>query len=386
MGKLTALKVEKAKTPGLLNDGDGLYLKVTAKGARSWIFRFKLGGRSRDMGLGSYPVVSLAEAREKAAEARRHTNRGQDPIERRKTTETVTKGISFNAACAAYVEAHKAGWKNPKTAKRWLAVCEQYASPVFGTRDVSAITSEDVLRVLEPIWTKKNETAAKLRGRIEAVLDWATVRKYRTGPNPALWRGNLKHLLPARAKVRTVKHFAALPWQELPAFMADLRGRDALAARALEVTILCATRTTETLQAERSEISGDLWVIPTMRMKMAREHRIPLSTQAAAIFAALPMLDDSSYLFPGFRHGRPLSGMAMEMLLRRMERETITVHGFRSTFRDWAAENTNFPREVVELCLAHDVGTDVERAYRRSDLLIKRKVLMQEWSDYCCSA
>jgi integrase len=386
MGKLTALKVEKAKAPGLLNDGNGLYLKVTVKGARSWIFRFKLCGRSRDMGLGSYPAVSLAEAREKTAEARKHTNRGQDPIEQRKTTETVTRGISFPEACAAYVEAHRAGWKNPKTAKRWLAVCDQYASPVLGTRDVSTITSEDVLRVLAPIWAEKNETAAKLRGRIEAVLDWATVRKYRTGPNPALWRGNLKHLLPARAKVRTVKHFAALPWQELPEFMADLRSRDALAARALEVTILCATRTSETLQAEYSEIRGDLWVIPTTRMKMAREHRIPLSIQAAAIFAALPTLDDSPFIFPGFRRGRPLSGMAMEMLLRRMERETITVHGFRSTFRDWAAENTNAPREVVELCLAHDIGSDVQRAYRRSDLLIKRKTLMQEWSDYCFSA
>jgi integrase len=385
MAKLTALKVQKTSAAGLHGDGGGLYLRVKDGGAKSWVFRFQIDGKSRSMGLGSFPAVSLTEAREAAADARKLTSRGEDPIEVRTAGGASAKRLTFDQACAAYVEAHKAGWKNPKTAKRWLATCETYASPVFGKRAVATITSDDVLRVLAPIWSTKNETAAKLRGRLEAVLDWATVKKYRTGANPALWRGNLKHLLPARAKVRTVKHFAALPWQELPAFMTGLKDRDALAARALEITILCATRTSETLQEGHSEIKGDLWVIPPSRMKMGREFRIPLAPQAVAIFASLPILLESEYIFPGHRRRRPLSGMAMEMLLRRMNWNTITVHGFRSTFRDWAAEKTDFQREIIELCLAHDISSDVERAYRRSDLLFKRRELLKQWADYCFS-
>lgn len=387
--KLTAKQVERTKTPGLINDGGGLYMKVTGDGgrAKSWIFRFKLSGKSRDMGLGSFPEISLAEAREKAADARKLTARGVDPIEDRKTAEAGSKVITFSAALDAYVDAHAAGWKNPKSAKRFRATCEAYAVPIFGKRDVSKITTDDVLKVLSPIWSMKIETASKLRGRLEAVLDWCAVKGYRSGPNPALWRGNLKHLLPARKQVRKLKpvrHFPALPWQDVPAFVAELRKRDALAARALEITMLCATRTAETLEAVRSERQGDLWIIPGLRMKMDREYRIPLSTQAAAIFDALPILDDSPYMFPGHRKGRPLSNMAMLMLLQRMERRyEITVHGFRSTFRDWAAEQTSFPREIVELCLAHDIGSEVERAYRRSDLLEKRRQLMQQWADYC---
>lgn len=216
------------------------------------------------------------------------------------------------------------------------------------------------------------------------MLDWAAAKGYRSGVNPAMWRGNLKHLLPARAKVHTVRHHPALPWQELPAFMAELRGRDALAARALETTILTTCRTSEVLNADRSELNGDLWVIPAERMKARNEHRVPLSTHASAIISSLPSIAGNSYVFPGHRDSRPLSGMAMEMLLRRMGRNDITVHGFRSTFRDWAAEATDFPREISELCLAHEVDSEVERAYRRSDLLLKRRGLMQKWADYCC--
>jgi integrase len=258
-------------------------------------------------------------------------------------------------------------------------------SPLFGDRDVATITVDDVLRVLSPIWATKNETAYKLRGRLEAILDWAAVKKHRAGPNPASWKGNLKHLLPPRAKVHTVTHHAALPWQQLPAFMVDLRYRDALAARALELTILTACRTSEVLQARHIEVESGLWVIPKERMKMRREHRVPLAPQVVQLIAGLPRMNENPFLFPGNRNSKPLSSMCMEMLLRRMKREEITVHGFRSTFRDWAAENSDFPREIVELCLAHDIGSDVERAYRRSDLLNKRRQLMQEWMDYSLS-
>ncbi len=383
MGKLTDVRVRKTAQTGLHNDGYGLYLKVTDGDARSWIFRFKIGGRTRDMGLGPYPEISLADAREKAADARKLTRQGIDPIEARRADGGAAKGMTFDKAAAAYIQAHKAGWRGARTAHRWQSELERYAYPAFGKRDVATVTVDDVLRILAPIWTTKNETASKVRERIEAVLDWAAAKGYRSGVNPAMWRGNLKHLLPARAKVHTVRHHPALPWQELPAFMADLRGRDALAARALETTILTACRTSEVLNADRSELNGDLWVIPAERMKARKEHRVPLSTQAFTIISSLPCIAGNSYVFPGHRDGRSLSGMAMEMLLRRMGRSDITVHGFRSTFRDWAAEATDFPREISELCLAHEVGNEVERAYRRSDLLLKRRGLMQKWADYC---
>lgn len=386
MGKLTAKAVEKTTKEGMHNDGDGLYLRVTDTGAKGWLFRFKLKGKARAMGLGSFPVVMLADAREKAAEARKLTRAGVDPIEAKKAAEAPAKTVTFDEAIKAYVEAHKAGWKSQKTVKRWLAASDQYMSPVFGNRDVATITTDHVLRVLSPVWATKNETASKLRERIEAVLSWAKVKGYRSGPNPALWRDNLEHLLPSRKKIRKskpVKHHAALPWQDVPEFMAELRTRGALSARALEITLLCGTRTSETIAAVRSERSGDLWVIPGLRMKADDEHRIPLSKQAAAIFDALPVMDDSFYIFPGHKRGRPLSNMAMLTLLTRMGRRyDITVHGFRSTFRDWAAEQTDFPREIAEMCLAHKVGDEVERAYRRSDLLAKRRALMQAWADF----
>jgi integrase len=386
--RLTAKAVEKYKNAGMYADGDGLYFRVKeGGGAKGWLFRFKIDGKARAMGLGGYPVVSLAEAREKAAEARKLTRQGIDPIEARDATSALVKAVTFDAAAAAYVAEFASGWKHAKTPKRWLATCTAYASPVIGDKDVAAITADDIHRILAPIWVEKHETAITLRGRLEAVLDWATVKGYRQGANPATWRGNLKHMLHSPKQVRRirpVKHHAALPWQDLPAFMVELRAREALAARALEITILCATRTMETLAVERFEIAGDLWTIPPARMKTGKEHRIPLSAQAAAIFDSLPHLHGSTFVFPGYRAGKSLSNMAMEMMLRRMGLADITVHGFRSTFRDWAAEETNFPREIIELCLAHDIGSEVERAYRRSDLLFKRKELMQMWADYAC--
>jgi integrase len=383
--RLTAKTVEKASKPGMYADGEGLYLRVKDAGTKSWVFRFQLDKRERAMGLGPYPEISLAEAREQALEARRLRARSIDPIKARKAAGAASQATTFADIARHYVEAHRGKWKSPKSLARWERF-ERYACEAFGVKAVATVDTNDVLALLTPLWTTKPESAAKLREWVEGALDFAKAKGHREGENPARWRGNLQHALPARNKRATVRHHPALPWQELPAFMADLRGRDALAARALELTILCATRTSETLQADRAEISGALWTIPAARMKTGKEHRVPLSKQAAAIFATLPMLDGSSYVFPGHRSGRPLSGMAMEMLLRRMGRGDITVHGFRSTFRDWAAESTaNFPREIIELCLAHDVSSEVERAYRRSDLLEKRRQLMQAWADFCWS-
>jgi integrase len=385
--RLTAKTVEKATKPGMYADGGGLYLRVKDAGTKSWVFRFQLDKRERAMGLGPYPEISLAEAREQALEARRLTARSIDPIKARKAAGASSEVTTFADIARHYVEAHRGKWKSQKSFARWLRF-ERYACEAFGAKAVTDINTNDVLALLTPLWTTKPESAAKLREWVEGALDFAKAKGHREGENPARWRGNLQHTLPARNKRATVRHHPALLWQQLPAFMADLRGRDALAARALELTILCATRTSETLQADRSEINGDLWIIPAPRMKTGKEHRIPLSTQAAAILAALPCLSSNgAYVFPGHRSGRPLSGMAMEMLLRRMGRDDITVHGFRSTFRDWAAESdVNFPREIIELCLAHDVSSEVERAYRRSDLLFKRRQLMQEWANYCLNA
>jgi integrase len=389
--RLSAKAVEKTTGPGMHNDGNGLYLRVTDTGARSWLFRFKLGGKERAMGLGAYPDVSLADARELAGDARKLARQGIDPIDARNASATSSKpvGMTFDQCCEAYVEAHKAGWKHAKTPKRWLATCTRYASPVIGKKPVSAVTADHIHEILKGIWTEKHETAITLRGRLEAVLDWATVKGYRDSANPAMWRGNLKHLLPSPKQVRKVKpikHHAALPWQKVPTFMAELRNREGFAARALEITLLCATRTMEAVAAERSEIHGDVWVVPPERAKTSKPHRIPLSTQAAAIFAGLPVVDGGRYLFPGNKKDQPLSGMSMAMVLQRMGwRYQITVHGFRSTFRDWVAEETTFPREIAEMCLAHTVGSAVERAYRRSDLLEKRRQLMQAWADFCWS-
>jgi integrase len=389
MGKLTDRAIKNAMENGILHDGEGLRLQVRG-GKKSWTFRYQIDGRSRDMGLGSYPDVSLADAREKAGDARKLARQGADPIEARKVADAASAkptGMTFDQCCEAYVEAHKTGWKHAKTPKRWLATCTRYASPVIGKKLVADITGDHIHAILKGIWMEKHETAITLRGRLEAVLDWAAVKGYRDGANPAMWRGNLKHLLPSPKQVRKVKpveHHAALPWQEVPAFMRELRGRDGFAARALEITVLCATRTMETLAAERLEIQGDIWTVPPERAKTSKPHRVPLSKQAASIFDGLPVVDGGRHLFPGKKKGKPLSGMAMEMLLRRMKSD-VTVHGFRSTFRDWVAEQTSFPREIAEMALAHTVGSEVERAYRRSDLLEKRRALMQAWADFCFS-
>lgn len=333
-----------------------------------------LAGKSREMGLGALADVSLSDARAAATEARKLVKSGIDPLAQREANReaarvaaalAAAKAMTFKECAERFIEAHKAGWKNEKHATQWPNTLRDYAYPVFGELPVQDVDIPLVLKVLEPIWSTKTETASRVRGRIEAVLDWATVRGYRKGDNPALWRGRLSHLLPARGKVQTVEHHAALPYVEIGAFMATLRKREAIAARALEFTILTAARTGEVIGATWDEVDldGAVWIVPGGRMKAGREHRVPLSEPALAILRTMAEHRSSDSLFPGAK-GKPLSNMAMAMLLRRMDRADLTAHGFRSSFRDWAAERTAYPNEVLEMALAHTVGNKVEAAWR----------------------
>jgi integrase len=325
------------------------------------------------MGLGSLANVGLAEARQKAAEARKLT-----------VAANAKQNTTFDAAAGAYIAAHQSAWRNAKHAAQWSTTLEAYASPVFGKVAVRDIDTALVLKVLEPMWNKKTQTAYRVRGRIENILDWAKVRGYREGENPARWRGHLDHLLPARSDVQTVAHHAALPYGELPAFLKHLGEQPGVGARAIEFTILTAARTGETIEATLGEINrrDRVWIVPKSRMKAKKEHRVPLSDRAMAIIDDLaPLRGESEYLFPGVRGG--LSAGLMLSQLWRMGRADLTVHGFRSTFRDWAAETTNFPSEVVEMALAHAIGNRVDAAYRRGDLFDKRRRLMNQWANYC---
>jgi integrase len=377
----------------MYSDGGGLYLQVTGAGAKSWIFRFSLNGRAREMGLGSLSAVSLADARSKAGDCRKLRQEGVDPIEsrnamRQQAALDAARAITFKDAAAAYIAAQRTGWHNAKHAAQWASTLATYAEPIFGSVSVQEIDTGLVLEALEPIWATKPETAGRVRGRIEAILDWAKVRGYRTGENnPARWRGHLDKLLPARSKVRAINHHAALPYNDLPQFIVALRGQEGIAARALEFTILTAARTGETIGARWDEIdlAEKVWVVPAGRMKAGKEHRVPLTPRVLAILEDLKAVRtcEDEFVFPGGKRGKPLSNMAMTAVLRRMDRGDITVHGFRSTFRDWAAERTNFPGEVVEMALAHAVGDKVEAAYRRGDLFDKRRRLMAEWGRYC---
>ena len=390
--RLTARAVATITKPGLHADGGGLYLHVSAPGAKSWIFRWCREGKSHDMGLGTAgdDDVTLAEARELATDARRRVREGGDPIEDRRAKRNqkkleAAKAISFRQCAEAYITAHRAGWRNPKHAAQWPATLTSYVYPVFGELPVQAVDVALAMKVLEPIWTEKPETASRVRGRIEAVIDWATARGYRTGENPARWRGHLENLLPKKSKVRPVEHLTALHYAEVPAFMAGLRQQEGIAARALEFTNLTGARTGEAIGATWAEIDFEarLWVIPAGRMKMGREHRRPLSEPAITILAVLRELRQSGFVFSGQRVGRPLSNIAMLQLLRRMGHADLTVHGFRSSFSDWAAERTNFASEVREMALAHAVSDKVEAAYRRGDLFEKRRQLAEAWARYC---
>jgi len=391
--KLSASKIEKTTRRGLHGDGGGLYLQIAANGSRSWLFRYTRLDRTRHLGLGAVHTVKLDDAREQARECRKLLRDGIDPFEHRKAQRSAAlleaaKSMTFDQCAEAYVNAHQAGWKNKKHVAQWGSTLKTYAAPVLGNLPVQVIDTTLVMKALDPIWKKKPETASRLRGRIEAVLAWATVRGFRRGDNPAVWKNHIDQLLPARSKVRAIKHHAALPCAELPTFMIDLRIRDAIAARALELLVLTACRTSEILNVRWDEINllERVWTIPADRMKGKREHRVPLSDAAVAVIKKMKDLRQGEYVFLGAKTGKPLSNMALLMLLERMGRRNLTSHGFRSTFRDWAAECTSFASEVVEMALAHTISSKVEAAYRRGDLFEKRRRLMDTWADMCMSA
>ncbi len=385
------------KTRGLGYHGDGgnLWLQVTP-GGRSWIFRYRWQERQREMGLGSLAEVGLAEARGRAAICRRLVRSGVDPIERKREGAAVVaaataKRITFKEAAQRYIEAHKAGWKNPKHAAQWPSTLEAYVYPHFGAVSVRDIDTGVVLKAIEPIWTEKPETATRVRGRIESILDWARVRGYRDGENPARWKGHLDHLLPARSKVQKVKSHDAIAWGQMHAFWTELTTRDSMSSEALRLAILTAARTGEIIGATWDEIdlAARTWTIPAERMKAGREHRVPLSAEAVSVLERMAKLkvDDNPHVFRGAKKGAGLSNMAMTELIKGMEWEAkITVHGFRSAFRDWAAEATAYPGDMVEMAMAHAISNKVEAAYRRGDMFERRRRLMEDWARHCLTA
>jgi integrase len=386
--RLSAVAIKNAK-PGLHPDGGNLYLQVSESGAKSWLFRYGINGRERWMGIGPLITVSLAEAREEATQCRALRLKGVDPIEARKANRgqqllDAAKAVTFRKCAEGFQAAHGAAWRSKRHGAQWDQTMADYVFPTLGGLPVSSVDTSLVMKALEPIWATMPETASRIRGRIERVLDWAKARGLRTGENPARWRGHLDHLLSARNKIARVVHLPALAYAEVPAFLTELRARDGVAARALEFTILTACRTSEVLKARWSEIEGSVWTIPGERMKAGREHRVPLSNRAREILERLPR--DGDFVFVGVQHGRALNVAAMLRALKRMGREDLTVHGFRSSFRDWAAETTSYPNHVVEMALAHTVGDKVEAAYRRGDLFEKRRRLMDAWSRFCTEA
>jgi integrase len=378
-GRLTARKVATAK-PGKYSDGGNLYLIVSDSEARKWVLRFTWRGRPKEMGLGSAISVPLADARDRAAVARRKVAQGLNPIEERKRDGGIP---TFGQMADDVIESLSAGFRNEKHTAQWKTTLGTYAAPLR-TKPVDTIVTDDVLSVLKPIWTKKAETASRLRGRIEKVLDAAKAKGFRAGENPARWRGHLDHLL-SKPLMLTRGHHAAMAYDSIPKFIGHLRKREAMAALALEFCILTAARSGETLGMQWSEIDMDktIWTVPAERMKAGREHRVPLSARAVAILKALAKTTQGKFVFTGQAPHKPLSGMAMEMLLRRMKIDDATVHGFRSSFRDWAGNVSSFPREIMEMALSHVIGDKAEQAYRRGDALDKRRKLMEAWANYC---
>ncbi|MGV8860310.1 MAG: tyrosine-type recombinase/integrase [Pseudomonas sp.] len=411
MGKLTAKQLDSLSTPGTYEDGEGLRIQVKPNGKKYWVLRFQLAGKRREMGLGAYPAIGLKEARQKSSDRRRLLRDGIDPLQARDTERAVqlaaeqqrkSKAITFQDVSADYIEAHRASWKNVKHAQQWTNTLTTYAAPIIGDLATNQITTEHILNILKPIWASKAETANRVRNRIELVLDAAKARGLREGENPARWRGHLDKLLPPSSKAKRTQNHPALPYSELSRFIQALNSIEGQSAYALKMTILTACRTSEVLAANWSEVDlkAKLWSIPAERMKAGKVHTVPLSDTVIALLQGLPRFPGNSLLFPGTRKGRPISNMAMLMTLRRMDAKdlekggkgwrdsndrVITAHGFRSTFRDWAAEQTNYAREVCELSLAHVVANGAEAAYWRSDLLEKRRALMADWADFVSS-
>jgi integrase len=388
---LLSKQVEKATKPGYYFDGAGLYLQVSKGGSKSWILRYVLDGKAHEMGLGSFVTFSLADARLRATEQRKLIADGIDPIEAKRANVQARQlasanTITFDKACDDFIAANEAGWRSDKHGQQWRNTLKTYASPVIGDFPVSSVNTALVLKILQPIWATKTETAPRVRGRIEKVLDWAKVQGYRSGDNPAAWKGHLSEALPKPSKVADAGHHAALPWSEIGQFMAPLRAMPGAGSLAMQLIILTATRTSEVIESKWSEfdLEAGLWVIPKERMKGFREHRVPLSKQAVAVLAQVKWDNKTSaFVFPGAKLDKPISNMTCLAALKRMGRSDLTVHGFRSTFRDWAAESTAYPRDVCEMALAHAIEDKSEAAYRRGDLLEKRAQLMTDWADFC---
>ncbi len=377
MNRLNARAAATLTKRGRHADGGGLYLSVSDTGNKSWLFLFTIRGRRREMGLGPLRDVPLARARDLASEARRQVQAGIDPIAAR----DVPQAMTFGEAADAYIAAHEQSWKNEKHRYQWRSTLNNEAASLRSML-VSSIGTEDVLKVLQPIWAKKSETASRLRGRIETILDWAKVKGQRSGENPARWKGHLDHLLPERKRLAR-GHHAALAIDDVPAFVRRLRAIDGIAPRALEFLILTAARTNEVIGArwEEFDLAGRVWLVPGERMKAGRDHKVPLSTAALTVLATMAKLPMATHVFPGRRKGEALSNEAMRMLMRRMGSD-VTPHGFRSSFRDWTSERTNFPREVAEMALAHTISDKVEAAYRRGDLFAKRMKMMETWAAF----
>ena len=398
--RLSALQVKNLSKPGLYGDGGGLTLQITARGSKSWLFRYMVAGKPYAMGLGPTHTVTLAEARQKALNARKLLIDGINPLVEKRQNEITdalasAKMMTFDQCATAYILAHKAGWKNAKHAAQWTNTLNTYASPVFGHLPVAEVDTGLGVKCLTPIWESKTETASRVRGRIESVLGWATTSGYRTGENPARWKGHLQNLLATINKSSRTKHHPSLPWQRIGAFMSALRVREGVSARAVEFAILTACRSGEVRGARWAEFdtAGKVWTIPAERMKAEREHEVPLSDAAIALLESIPKVSD--FVFAGTQ-GQSLSDMSLTTVIRRMNDDDkpvwtdpngkrITVHGFRSSFRMWAAEATNYPREVAEHALAHRLPDAVERAYQRGSQFAKRAALMTEWSVYCAT-
>ncbi len=394
------VKQVQAAAAGRYGDGGGLYLLVKPDGGRFWVYRYNGGGRMREMGLGGAGgrnAVTLANARAEARKLWDVVRAGRDPLDDRKSEGVANKaavlaaqvrGKTFRDVAIMYIAANEPGWRNAKHRAQWVSTLETYAYPIMGSLPVTGINTGHVMSVIEPIWHVKTETASRLRGRVEIILDYAKARGWRSGENPARWRGLVANMLPIKSKIQPVVHHAALPWREIREFVGRVRLQPGLSAEALLLTILTAARSSEALKAKWSEIdlADAVWTIPGDRMKAGREHRVPLSAPALAVLQRLLPLrnaETGDWVFPGARTARPLSDMAMEMTLRRMRRDDLTVHGFRSAFRDWAAETTEHAREVAEAALAHTLGDKTEAAYRRGDLFEKRRKLMDDWAAFC---
>ena len=390
LNRLSALKVARAKQPGMYADGGGLYLRVAEGGSKQWVFRYAVGTRDRDMGLGPVHTLTLPEAREKAREARLLRLEGIDPIEAKGARMAALKAadaraMTFKQCAEGFIRDNEASWTSARHRQEWVGSLVRLVYPTLGSLPVAAIDTPLVLKVLKPIWEKTPETASRVRGRIENVLGWATVHHYRAGDNPARWGGLLEHALPARSKIAKVEHHAALPYAEIGAFVAKLQQDSGVAAGCLQFITLTAARLDEARSATWDEIDlpNRIWIVPARRMKADKEHRVPLSAGAVVILKQMQEIRQSDYVFPGRLEGRPIGDNTIWRLAKEAAGSNITIHGLRSSFRDWVAERTSFPREVAEMALAHAIPNAVEAAYRRGDLFEKRRRLMDAWAEFC---